>query len=268
MLLFLCVHWACVISTHGGVCVCVRQLALSAPCHKEAVTTGVWPASHPPARLTPLHLHPYSLACPATLLVALSLFRSALHMSLVSHGNLLSSIRSSCQLGFPSILPSLLSGPSTSLSVPLQWLHAPASHNQSLAHAHNHAKLMGTLSLVCGWKQRFVTCLLSAQHTRTSMLLHLHIPRQTKTHRHAVVRGPLSPLPDAVFCLWPHQLLWTKWQEKIKQCVIAFISLWLNYGEDSSAQILPFQITLWLYRQGYWRMHVSFKVSGAIRARL
>lgn len=65
-MLFLCVHLACVVCTNGGMCVCVWQLALSASCHKEAVTAGVWPGSHLPARLTALHLHPYSLACPAT----------------------------------------------------------------------------------------------------------------------------------------------------------------------------------------------------------
>lgn len=52
---------------------------------------------------------------------------------------------------------------------------------------------------------------------------------------HAVARGPRSPLPDAVFCLWPHQLVWTKWLEKIKQCVIEFISQWLDYSENGSA---------------------------------
>lgn len=129
----------------------------------------------------PLHRlhHSNGLACPATLFAGLSLFRSALHMGLVSHGNLLSPIRSSRQLGFPSILPALLSGPATSLSVPLQCLHAPASHNQSLSHARNHAKLMGTLSLARGWKQRFVTHLLSVD------AVHTPIPfAHTKTDRH------------------------------------------------------------------------------------
>lgn len=186
----LCVHWACVISSHRGGCVCVCVHSCQGvtagsfcPRHKEAVTTGVWPASRPPAHFTPPPLHrlhhPNGLACPATLFAGLSLFRSALHMGLVSHGNLLSPIRSSRQLGFPSILPALLSGPATSLSVPLQCLHAPASHNQSLSHARNHAKLMGTLSLARGWKQRFVTHLLSVD------AVHTPIPfAHTKTDRH------------------------------------------------------------------------------------
>lgn len=175
--------------TSRRVCVCVCtpvrgwQLALSAP-----VTKRLWRlecdqplAPLPTLRPPPLHRlhHPNGLACPATLFAGLSLFRSALHMGLVSHGNLLSPIRSSRQLGFPSILPALLSGPATSLSVPLQCLHAPASHNQSLSHARNHAKLMGTLSLARGWKQRFVTHLLSVD------AVHTPIPfAHTKTDRH------------------------------------------------------------------------------------
>ena len=207
----LCFFFFFVITTHGGVCVCVCvcvpvrgwQLALSSPCHTQK---RLWllECDRPLARLyTPPFLHPCSLAGPATLLVAHSLFRSALHMGLVSHGNLLSPIRSSRQLGFPSILPSLFSGPATSHSVPLQRLHAPASHNQSLSHAHNHAKLMGTLSLALGWKQRFVTRLLGvdSMHARPRFCSYTYQDRQ----------GPQSPQPDAVFCLRPHQLVWTKW---------------------------------------------------------
>lgn len=38
-----------------------------------------------------------------------------------------------------------------------------------------------------------------------------------------MLRGPHSPLPDAVFCLWPLQLVWTKWLRKIKRSVIELI---------------------------------------------
>lgn len=50
---------------------------------------------------------------------------------------------------------------------------------RSLSHARNHAKLMGTLSLARGWKQRFVTHLLSVD------AVHTPIPfAHTKTDRH------------------------------------------------------------------------------------
>lgn len=91
-----------------------------------------------------------------------------------------------------SLFPFLLSRPATFLSVPLQWLHAPASHNQSLTHAHNHAKLMGTVSPCVGWKQRFVTHLPLREHrVRTSMLLHPH----TQTVRETTLQRELHFLP-------------------------------------------------------------------------
>lgn len=152
---FFCVlsQSVCAITTRRSVCAPLRwwQLALSAPCHKEAVTAGVWPTSSPPAHL----LHPCSLAWPATLLVARSVFRSALHMGLVSHGNQLRPIRSSRQLGFPSIVPPLLSCRATSNSFLLQWLQPPPC-------AQNHVKLMGTPCLALGWKH-FLTA--DSMHT-------------------------------------------------------------------------------------------------------
>lgn len=41
-----------------------------------------------------------------------------------------------------------------------------------------------------------------------------------------------APLPDAGFFLCLLQLVLTKWLEKIKQCVIAFISQWLEDSDD------------------------------------
>lgn len=123
---------------------------------------------------------------------------------------------------FPSILPSLLSGPATSHSVPLQWLHAPKSRQ-----ADGH-----TLSLALGWKQ-----LLTADSMRTHPCYCICTYKVRRMH--TVTRAPQSPLPDAVFCLWPHQRVWTKWLEEIKQCVIEIISQCLDYSEDSSTQISP-----------------------------
>lgn len=82
----------------------------------------------------------------------------------------------------PSFHPSSLVLPHPP-SVPLQWLHAPASHNHSLSHAHNHAKLMGTLSLACGWKRRFVTRLHSvdAMHAHPCHCVETYQDRQTHT---------------------------------------------------------------------------------------
>ncbi|TNN74359.1 hypothetical protein EYF80_015442 [Liparis tanakae] len=73
-----------------------------------------------------------------------------LHMGLVSHGNLHWPIRSRRQLGLPSILPSLLSGPAMFLSAPLQRRPAPSPHNRSVSPGLHRAKLMGTLSLALG----------------------------------------------------------------------------------------------------------------------
>ncbi|CAB1453687.1 unnamed protein product [Pleuronectes platessa] len=146
-------------------------------------------------------------------------YRSTLHMGLVSHGNLLSPIRSSRQLGFPSILPSLLSGPATSPSIPLRWLHAPASHNQRLSPAHNHAKPMGTLSPACGMEAAICdTSSLCGHQTCTSTPLHPH-------------------------------LVWTNRLEKIKQPVIEFTSQRLDCSVDDSASVSPPQSTFWLQRQ-------------------
>ncbi|KAF6723702.1 Kinesin-like protein KIF16B [Oryzias melastigma] len=57
-----------------------------------------------------------------------SITRSSLHMGLVSHGNLLSPIRSSRQLGLPSVLPSVLSG---SAMPPPPW-SSPADSRSSI----------------------------------------------------------------------------------------------------------------------------------------
>lgn len=122
-----------VISAHGGLCVLLSggDSWLPPPTQTQRGCDDWSVTSLSPACpfYTMLSLHPSSLAWPAASVVAFSLFGSMLHMGLVSHGNLLGPIRSSRQLGFPSILPSILSGPAMSLSVPLQWLHAPASHN-------------------------------------------------------------------------------------------------------------------------------------------
>lgn len=90
--------------------------------HKRAAATGVWPASlwlfQPPP--------PTGLARPTPLLCS-PLIRSSLHMGLVSHGNLLSPIRCSRQLGLPSVLPSVLSGS----AMPPPW-SSPADSRSSI----------------------------------------------------------------------------------------------------------------------------------------
>lgn len=130
---------------------------------------------------------------------------------------------------------SLLSGPATSLSAPPQRLHAPASHNQSLSHGLNHAKLMGTLSPARGWKQRFVTRLLFRQTPRTHV--HAVTSTHTKTDRHTCARCDerSTVSPCQMLCFISGLTSWFGPNSWRKQCVIEFISQWLDYSDDGSA---------------------------------
>lgn len=194
--------------------------------------TSLSPACLPYIPPPPLFL--YSLACPATLLVALSLFRFALHMGLVSHGNLLSPIRSSRQLGFPSILPFLLSGPATSpCSSPVASRSSipqsePLSRPKS-CQADGH-------TVPGAWMEAVIcdTSLLCRCHACTAMLLHPNIPGQTDRRTHAL-RGSGSTLSPARCCVLslasPAGL--DQMAGGNKMCVLGFISLWLNFSRSS-----------------------------------
>lgn len=115
--------------TEEFVCLCYCQgwqLAFSTLCHREAVTAGVWPTP----RLSALLLHPCSLACPATLLVA----RSPLSIYTAYGSGQLETC--SVQLGAAAswASPSFLHTSSPFLS---------DGRGLSLAHAHNHANADG-----------------------------------------------------------------------------------------------------------------------------
>lgn len=115
--------------TEEFVCLCYCQgwqLAFSTLCHRDTVTAGVWPTP----RLSALLLHPCSLACPATLLVA----RSPLSIYTAYGSGQLETC--SVQLGASAswASPSFLHTSSPFLS---------NGRGLSLAHAHNHASADG-----------------------------------------------------------------------------------------------------------------------------
>lgn len=234
------------------MCVPLRgwQLALSAPCHKEAVTAGVWPTSRPPAHL----LHPCSLAWPATLLVAHSLFRSALHMGLVSHGNLLRPIRSSRQLGFPSIVPPLLSCRGTSNSFPLQWLQLPSC-------AQNHVKLMGTPCLALGWKH-FLPA--DSVHTYLCYCICTYWVKQMHTCK---LWWGIHSLPCQMLCFVSGLTTGVGPSEEKYSSVLlrSSLSAWI-IGRTALPKPHHIQSTFRLYIEDGLRNEVSFTVSEAIRA--
>lgn len=225
MLLFLCVHWACVISTHGGVCVFLSGDD-SWPC-LPPVTKRLWllECDQPLARFTPPSSTP--AAWPALLLC---LWPS---LSLDPHCIWVWSAMKTCSAqleaaaswaSHPFFHPSFLAQPRPSLF---------PSCSFTLQHPTIRASLMAIIMpswwAHCPWRVDgssdlwHVSCL-QTMHAHPCYCIYTYQGRQM----HAVTKGPQSPTPDAVFCLWPHQLVWTKWQQW-KQCFIEFIAQWLDW---------------------------------------
>lgn len=156
--------------------------------------TSLSPVLHPP----PPPPARGSLACPATLLVA----RSSLDPHCIRVWSAMETCSAQLEAAaswasLPFFHPSSLALPRPSLFLS-SGLTLQHHHNQSLSHAHNHAKLMGTLSLARGWKRRF-----EAHHATDGVRAHPSHPIYTYQGRQmptCTLWQGVRSLPSQMLC--------------------------------------------------------------------